>query len=283
VHSERYIEAIESAASSGGAQLDLDTAVSEGSFLAALHAAGGAVQLVQLLLEGRAPTGFSSHRPPGHHALKARAMGFCLFNSVAVAAQAAISDGGLERVMVLDWDVHHGNGTNDIFHSSRNVLFVSIHQSPLYPGTGAAADVGHGAGEGFTVNLPVAPGSGDELFGSLVEGVLVPLAGAFEPQLILISAGYDAHREDPLAGCEVTEAGFASMTRALLAAAADLDAPLGVVLEGGYALGALARSVAATLEALIAAPGAVRAGGPFSAEARAARERLARWWPVLTE
>src|SRR5205085_1529038 len=164
-----------------------------------LHAAGGAVRLVDMLLDGAVPTGFSVHRPPGHHATRDRAMGFCLFNNVAVATQHALDRRGLERVLVFDWDVHHGNGTNDIFHASDQVLFISIHQSPLYPGTGPARDAGSGAGEGFTVNLPVPPGSGDALYQSLVEHVVRPLAAAFEPQLILISAGYDAHREDPLA------------------------------------------------------------------------------------
>jgi acetoin utilization deacetylase AcuC-like enzyme len=187
--------------------------------------------------------------------------------------------------MILDWDVHHGNGTNDIFHQSDQVLFVSIHQSPLYPGTGPPGDVGSGAGQGFTVNLPVAPRSGDEVFSSLVEQVAVPLARAWEPQLVLISAGYDAHFEDPLADCRVTDEGYAAMARSMSGVCSDLGVPLGCVLEGGYALGALARGVAATMEALVApveggaGPGA-RADGmaPLS---RDARERLARWWPAL--
>ncbi len=250
IHPERYIESIESAALSGGAQLDADTAVSEGSFVAAMHAAGGAVQLVELLLSGDAPSGFSCHRPPGHHALRGRAMGFCLFNNVAVAAQAAIAERGLERVLVLDWDVHHGNGTNDIFHSSRQVLYVSIHQSPLYPGTGPARDAGSGEGLGYTVNLPVPPGAGDELFRSLVDHVALPLALSYEPQLVLISAGFDAHRDDPLAECAVTEEGFAALAASMRRLGAELGVPVGALLEGGYALGPLSRSVAATLEVL---------------------------------
>jgi acetoin utilization deacetylase AcuC-like enzyme len=206
-------------------------------------------------------------------------MGFCLFANVAVAAQYALDRLGLSRVLILDWDVHHGNGTNDIFHGSDQVLFVSIHQSPLYPGTGPASDVGSGAGEGFTVNLPVPPHSGDEVFGSLVDHVVVPLARSWSPELVLISAGYDAHYEDPLAECRVTEEGYAAMTRAVSAACSELGVPLGCVLEGGYALGALARSVAATMEAL------VDGGAPAEIElvplARVARERLARWWPAL--
>jgi acetoin utilization deacetylase AcuC-like enzyme len=182
---------------------------------------------------------------------------------------------------VLDWDVHHGNGTNDIFHASDQVLFVSIHQSPLWPGTGAADDVGTGAGEGYTVNLPVPPGSGDAEFASLVEHVAVPLAEAFAPQLILVSAGYDAHRDDPLGGCAVTEAGFAQMARSVRRVGAALGAPVGCVLEGGYAPAALARSVAVTLEALLGAPDPEPVSGVAPAAALGARSRLARWWPAL--
>jgi acetoin utilization deacetylase AcuC-like enzyme len=291
VHRVAHVERISALAARGGGQIDMDTVVSGGSFKAALHAAGGAVGLVDLLLDGSAPCGFSAHRPPGHHALPARAMGFCLFNNVAVAARHALSLPAVERVMVVDWDVHHGNGTNDIFHASQEVLFVSIHQSPLYPGTGPASDVGSGDGEGFTVNLPVPPGSGDAEFVGLIEGVAAPLVQAFAPQLVLVSAGYDAHRDDPLADCQVTAAGYAAMTSALLRAGAGVGAPVGVVLEGGYALAALARSVAATMEVLAAGVGGAvdgadgpvegagaRAESPLVAEARA---RLARWWPEL--
>ncbi len=277
------MNAIEAVALRGGGQLDLDTVMSERSFEAALHAAGGAVMLVDLLLDGDASVVFSAHRPPGHHALGDRAMGFCLFNNVAVAARHALDARGLQRVMILDWDVHHGNGTNDIFHASDDVLFVSIHQSPLYPGTGPARDAGSGAGEGFTINLPVPAGSGDPLYISLVEHVVVPLARAFEPQLLLISAGYDAHLEDPLAECQVTEAGFAAMTGSMRRLSEALGAPLGCVLEGGYALGPLARSVTATMQALAAPSGGNHAPEPAEAPlAREARARLARWWPTLS-
>jgi acetoin utilization deacetylase AcuC-like enzyme len=284
VHPAPYVASIEAAAARGGAQLDLDTVVSEHSFDAAMHAAGGAVALVDLLLDGSAPTGFSSHRPPGHHALRSRAMGFCLFNNVAVAAQYALEARGLERVLIVDWDVHHGNGTNDIFHTSEQVLFVSIHQSPLYPGTGSARDTGSEAGQGYSVNLPVPPGSDDALYGSLTDHVIVPLAAAFEPQLVLISAGYDAHREDPLAEVHLTEAGFVTMTRSLRRVAATLGAPLGCVLEGGYAVSALARSVAATLQELAAPLPGADGGSEFAVapQSRAARERLASWWPALS-
>ena len=281
VHPEPYITAIERAAIAGGGHIDADTIMSEGSFKAAQHAAGGAVELVDRLLGGSAPFGFSAHRPPGHHAEPAQAMGFCLFNNVAVAARRALDAHGLSRVMILDWDVHHGNGTNDIFHAEPRVLFVSIHQSPLYPGTGPAADIGSGAGTGYTVNLPVAPGSGDDVYRSLVDGVAVPLAREFASELVLISAGFDAHREDPLAQCLVTEAGFAAMAASVRDVSAELEVPFGGVLEGGYALGALARSVAATLESFRGPPRAGSEPEEIAPETLAARERLAAHWPTL--
>jgi acetoin utilization deacetylase AcuC-like enzyme len=236
-----------------------------------------------MLLDGRAATAFSMHRPPGHHALPTRAMGFCLFNSVAVGARHALSARGLERVLIFDWDVHHGNGTNDIFHATDEVLFISIHESPLYPGTGPASDVGSGSGRGYTVNLPVSADADDALYRSLVDHVVVPLAEMFEPQLVLISAGFDAHRDDPLATCALSEEGFAEMARSLRRCCAGLEVPLGAVLEGGYALDALARSVAATLEALREPVRAARHGSDVGVAhaALAARERLAEWWPGL--
>jgi acetoin utilization deacetylase AcuC-like enzyme len=282
VHPEAYVDSIEAISARGGGALDLDTVASAGSFNAALHAAGGAVRMVEMLLDGEAARAFSAHRPPGHHAIATRAMGFCLFNNVAVAARFALDARGLDRVMVIDWDVHHGNGTNDMFHSTSEVLFVSIHQWPLYPGSGSASDVGAGDGDGFTVNLPVPAGTGDDEYRSLVDDLVVPLAREYRPQLVLISAGYDAHREDPLADCQLTEEGYAAMTHAIREVADSLEAPLGCVLEGGYALGALGRSVAATMEALVdpdaRSPDGAAAGGALVEEARA---RLARWWPSL--
>jgi acetoin utilization deacetylase AcuC-like enzyme len=281
VHPARYVTGIRELSEAGGGALDLDTVASAGSWEAAQRAAGGAVALVDLLLDGSAPVGASVLRPPGHHAEPARAMGFCLFNNVAVAARHALSVRGLSRVLVLDWDVHHGNGTEAVFASSPDVLYVSIHEWPLYPGTGPASDVGTGEGEGFTLNLPVPAGSGDAEFASLVADLVGPVALSYRPELLLLSAGFDAHRDDPLATCAVTEAGYAAMTRAVRRFAAELEAPVGLVLEGGYALGALARSLAATLEVLAsdqvpAAPDA----GPHPL-ALAAASRLGEWWPVL--
>ena len=254
VHPDAYIDSIERASLTGGGALDPDTIVSRGSYAAALHGAGGAARMVDLLLSGSAPVAASVHRPPGHHAEAARAMGFCLFNNVAVAARRALDGGsGVERVLILDWDVHHGNGTNDIFHATDEVLFVSIHESPLYPGTGPASDAGSGPGLGYTVNLPVPGRSGDETFCSLVEHVVMPLARAFSPGLLLISAGFDAHLDDPLADCRVTDEGFAAMAGSMRRLAAELDVPVGVVMEGGYDVRALSRSLCDALEVLGAA------------------------------
>jgi acetoin utilization deacetylase AcuC-like enzyme len=282
VHPSAYVAAIEDLSAAGGGALDLDTVTSAGSFDAALHAAGGAVRLVEMLLDGEADYGFSAHRPPGHHATRTRGMGFCLFNNIAVAAQFAAERRGLDRVMILDWDVHHGNGTNDIFHTSDRVLFVSMHQAPLYPGTGPASDAGSGRGTGFTVNMPVPPGTGDSGFRSLVEHVALPLLRSFEPRLVLVSAGFDAHRDDPLGDCLVTEDGFAAMTRSVRRTCDAMGARLGCVLEGGYALQALASSVAATMEQLMPAEGRVADESveldPLAAEAR---RRFAQWWPAL--
>jgi acetoin utilization deacetylase AcuC-like enzyme len=178
-------------------------------------------------------------------------MGFCFFGNVAVAARRAQSAHGAERVLILDWDVHHGNGTNAIFHADPTVLFVSIHESPLYPGTGPASDAGSGAGTGYTVNLPVPGGTGDAGYRSLVEHVAGALIRDWRPQLVLVSAGFDAHLDDPLATCRVTEAGFAGMTASVRRAADDVGAPVGIVLEGGYDLGALSRSMAALMPVLL--------------------------------
>jgi acetoin utilization deacetylase AcuC-like enzyme len=278
VHPPQYVEAIHRVTAAGGGALDADTLVSSGSWDAALHAAGGAVELVDRLVTRASPSGASLHRPPGHHAEAAHAMGFCLFNNAAIAARHAIDSHRLDRVLILDWDVHHGNGTNDIFHASPDVLYASIHQSPLYPGTGPAGDVGEGEGRGYTLNLPVPPGSGDATFCSLVEHVVVPVARAFAPQLLILSAGYDAHADDPLAECEVSDGGYAAMTASMRRLGAELDAPVGVVLEGGYDLGALSRSVVATVEVLAGPEPPPPAEIEMHPVAVAARARLAEPW-----
>jgi acetoin utilization deacetylase AcuC-like enzyme len=278
VHPVRYVESVRAMSEGGGGAFDPDTVASPGSYRAALHGAGGACALVEALVAGEARFGFCGLRPPGHHAESARAMGFCLFNNVAVAARHALDSLGVRRVFVFDWDVHHGNGTNDIFHSSADVLFASIHQSPLYPGTGPLSDVGSGAGEGFSLNLPVPPGSGENEWLALVEHVVVPAARAFEPELVLVSAGFDAHRDDPLADCRLSTDSFAAMALWMRSLGESCGAPVGAVLEGGYDLSALATSVAATLEAfsLGGEPQRVAANG-ISEEAAAV---VGRYWPL---
>jgi acetoin utilization deacetylase AcuC-like enzyme len=250
VHTKAHVEGIRELAVSGGGPIDEDTFVGEASFGAALHAAGGACQMVEQLLDGKKRLGFSGLRPAGHHAESARAMGFCLFNNVAIAAESAIAEHGLERVFVLDWDVHHGNGTAEIFRRRSDVLFASIHQRGIYPGTGLLTDTGSGAGEGYTLNLPVPAGSEGELWLSLLEWVVVPAALDFRPQLVLISAGFDAHRLDPIGGCMLESADFAQMACHVRDLAAAVGAPIGAALEGGYDLTAVADCVIATLTAL---------------------------------
>jgi acetoin utilization deacetylase AcuC-like enzyme len=250
IHRAAHVDLIADLSARGGGIIDLDTSAVAGTYEAALRSAGGAVAMVDALLRDGDPCGVAALRPPGHHAEAARAMGFCFFNNVAVAAAHARAEHGAERVLILDWDVHHGNGTNDIFNADPSVLFCSIHEWPLYPGTGPASDVGSGAGEGFTVNMPVPGGSGDPVHGSLVEHVVAPLVRAWEPQLVLVSAGFDAHRADPLATCRLTEAGYADMTASLRRACAEVGAPIGLVLEGGYAVDALAASMAALMPVL---------------------------------
>jgi acetoin utilization deacetylase AcuC-like enzyme len=281
VHPARYITGIREFSEAGGGAIDLDTVVSVGSWEAAQRAAGGAVELVDRLVSGAAPAGASALRPPGHHAEAARAMGFCLFNNVAVAAQHAVDALGLSRVLILDWDVHHGNGTESLFASSPQVLYASIHEWPLYPGTGAPSFVGEGEGRGYTVNLPVPAGSGDAAFVSLVAHVVDPIARAWSPELVLVSAGFDAHVGDPLASCSVTDTGYAAMAAVVRRLASELGAPVGVVLEGGYALDALARSFALTLEVVGSSeppPEVAVDVDPLAAEAA---ERLQAWWPSL--
>ncbi len=279
VHRPGHIESIRELCLSGGGAIDADTFVGEASYRAALHAAGGACAMTRALLVGEGRAGFCALRPSGHHAEPGRAMGFCLFNNVAIAAELAVRELGAERVMVFDWDVHHGNGTAEAFRSRSDILFISIHQAGIYPGSGPSGDFGSGPGEGYTINLPVPAGADEELWLSLVEHIVLPIAGSFDPDLVLVSAGFDGHRADPLADCLLEAASFAQMTCHVRELAARLEAPLGVVLEGGYEPDALAESVAATLAALCGEGEAIEIA-PESVLTSRAAAGVARYWTL---
>jgi acetoin utilization deacetylase AcuC-like enzyme len=278
VHTQRHVAAIRELSQAGGGAIDVETYDGPHSFEAAAHGAGGAAALARALLAGEASAGFSVARPPGHHAEAERAMGFCLFDSIAVAAAQAIAESGAARVLILDWDVHHGNGTEAIFRERDDVLLISLQQEGIWPGTGLPGDVGTGAGAGFTINLPVPEGSGRDVYLSLIDRVVGPVAGEYAPDLILISAGYDAHREDPLAGLALESADFGQMTVEVRELAGRLGVPVGAVLEGGYAPAALAESVEATMRALDGAGGSVTASETAVADEAAAR--VSAYWPA---
>lgn len=279
IHDAAQVERIKEMSRAGGGEIDPDTFVGDASFRAALHAAGGACEMTRALFAGESSLGFCGVRPSGHHAEPARAMGFCLFNNVAIAAELAIRELGARRVFIVDWDVHHGNGTAEAFRRRSDVLFASIHQSGIFPGTGSLSDVGSGRGEGYTINLPVPAGSGEDLWLSLLEYIVLPAAQAFEPELVLISAGFDAHRDDPLAGCRLETSSFAEMARHVRDLATSLGAPLGVVLEGGYKPEILAQCVAATLVALDGDLPANSAAPEAFLTSRAAAH-VGHYWPL---
>ena len=252
VHSPAYVAAVRQIAGRGGGFLDADTYLGPRSYDAALLAAGGAVELVRAVVSGRATNGIALVRPPGHHATGGRGMGFCLFNNIAVAARAALDELGLARVLIVDWDVHHGNGTQEIFYGSPQVFFFSIHQYPHYPGTGGWNETGAGPGLGYTANVPLPAGVGDAGIRCIFGEVLEPLAERFRPELVLVSAGYDAHWNDPLAGLRLSLGGYWEMARSVVALAGRLcRSRLVVTLEGGYDLDVLACGVANTCRVLL--------------------------------
>lgn len=255
VHDPEYIRFIEHIAHAGGAYLDSDTYVSPLTYETAMLAAGAAIQAVDYVLDGAAPRVFVFPRPPGHHALRRQGMGFCIFNNIAVAARHALERCGLRRVAIIDWDVHHGNGTQEAFYDTDEVLFFSVHQWPLFPGTGHRDEEGVGYGQSYTVNLPLPPGSDDADYARVFDDVIGPRLIEYAPDLILVSAGFDAHRDDPLALMEVTERGFYGMARRVREWADQLsEGRLVLLLEGGYNQRALVRSVEATIRALDALP-----------------------------
>ena len=252
IHAPEYVSYVKSKAENGGGWLDPDTVMSPKSYAAALYAAGGVLAAVEAVMNGKVDDAFALVRPPGHHATHDRAMGFCIFNNVAIAGEFALRKFNLNRVLIVDFDVHHGNGTQDAFYADPKVLYFSTHQYPFYPGTGWMDETGSGRGEGTTVNFPMAAGWGDQEYLRAFSEVLVPVARRFQPQLILVSAGFDAHWADHLAMMKATITGFAQMTRILKELAAELcEGRLVFTLEGGYNLRVVASSTKATFDVLL--------------------------------
>ncbi len=252
VHTPAYIDQVAKTAGKPYYRLDMDTSTCAKSYETALLAAGGLLELIKSVMEGRLNNGFALVRPPGHHAERDRAMGFCLFNNVAIGALYAIRQFSLDRVLIVDWDVHHGNGTQNSFYEDPRVLYISTHRyGYFYPGTGSAREVGKGKGLGFTVNIPLSTRAGDAEYGNIFEKLVLPIALEYQPQLVLISAGFDTHTDDPLGGMEVTEKGFARMTQILMQVAeSTAQGRLAITLEGGYDVSAQGRSVKAVLKEL---------------------------------
>jgi acetoin utilization deacetylase AcuC-like enzyme len=253
VHRPSHLKRIQSHQPQSGLDyLDADTIVSPRSYRVALLAVEGLLTAVDEVMSRKIKNVFCAVRPPGHHAESNRAMGFCLFNNVAVAVRYLQERYGLGRILIIDWDVHHGNGTQEIFYEDPTVFYFSVHQYPLYPGTGRSDEHGKGAGDGYTLNCPLPPGKGDDEYISVFEKVLKPAVEAFQPDFIFISAGFDAHRDDPLANMRVTEEGFDGMTRLVSQwAGRHCEGRIVSCLEGGYNLPALARSVETHLRTLM--------------------------------
>jgi len=252
IHAPEYISYVKSKAEKGGGWLDPDTVMSPRSYEAALYAAGGFMVAVEAVMRGEVDSAFALVRPPGHHAIHDRAMGFCIFNNMAIAAKFALNKFSLNRVLIADFDVHHGNGTQDAFYSDSKVLYFSTHQYPFYPGTGWMDETGTGEGEGTTVNFPMAAGWGDEEYLRAFNEVLVPVARRFQPQLILVSAGFDAHWADHLAMMRLSVKAFAQMVMILKKLAAELcQGRLVFTLEGGYNLRVVSSSIKAIFDVLL--------------------------------
>ena len=252
IHNENYIQRIEQTRKSKFTVLDPDTSANSDSYAAAIRAAGGTMEAAAAVLSGRFPGAFAFVRPPGHHAEAGQAMGFCLFNNVAVAAAYALARHDLKRVLIVDWDVHHGNGTMHSFYDTDSVLYFSVHQHPHYPGTGRIDEIGRGAGQGYTVNVPLCGGQGDEDYLFVFREILVPVTREYNPELILVSAGFDTHRKDPLASMCVTGSGYGLLT-AVLQGLAEECCPgrIAFTLEGGYDHTALCEGVAHVLQTIL--------------------------------
>ena len=252
VHNEQHISHVQEVAQRGGGWLDGDTVMSPDSYEAALYAAGGTIAAVEAVVRGEVNSAFALVRPPGHHATHGRAMGFCLFNNIAIAARYALRELSLERIAIIDFDVHHGNGTQEAFYNNPQVLYISIHQYPHFPGTGSIVETGSGIARGTTINIPLPAGCGDDEYEQVFEQIIVPATGRFKPQFILVSAGYDPHWTDELAMMQVSVTGFARMAKIIRESADGLcGGRMDFILEGGYNLTALAASVKATFDVLL--------------------------------
>ncbi len=277
VHDRAYVERVEAIAMAGGGFLDGDTGIAPGSYRAAMAAAGCAVHGVDMVQAGDVSSAFALVRPPGHHASRQRGMGFCLFNNVAIAAMHALDAHGLERVVIVDFDAHHGNGTQDAFYADPRVLYFSTHLSPFFPGTGHARETGVGAGLGYTINVPLPYAVGDAGFERAYSDVLAPAATRFRPQLMIVSAGYDVHWADPLTDMAVSTSGIARVVRIIVELAQTLcEGRVVFVLEGGYRRAALADGVAATVRMLLGDETCDDTLGPYdgaTADAQAAIDR----------
>jgi acetoin utilization deacetylase AcuC-like enzyme len=252
VHRRPYIERLQQAAAHAPLRLDVDTYLQPGSLEAALEAVGALLAVTQAVVEGQVTNGFAAVRPPGHHATPDQAMGFCLFSNVAIATRWAQQTFGLERVAIIDFDVHHGNGTQEVFYEDPNVLFLSVHQFPHYPGTGRAEEIGAGRGRGTTVNVPLPAYTGDKGYLEAFRRLLGPVVRRFRPEVIFLSAGYDAHWRDPLGSMQLSVTGYAALVYEIMEwADAYCDGRLITTLEGGYDLEALSACVEATLTRLL--------------------------------
>ncbi len=293
IHTARHIERVKRIAEEGGGYLTLDTVVSPESFQVALLAAGGAMKAADAVLSGQSRRAAALVRPPGHHATPEEGMGFCLFNNAAITAAHVRARRGLERVLIVDWDLHHGNGTEAAFYSTDEVLFFSCHESPAYPGTGWVTDVGEGDGEGYTVNVPLPAGTGDPTYEEAFETILGPIARAYRPQLILVSSGCDGHFLDPLGRLRLTSAGYGRLAGFVAGLADELcEGRVVLVLEGGYDEVGLGWSTASILNVLAGRGGPLdeppgSGNRPEGVEPAGARERLASvraaqhpYWPL---
>ena len=285
VHSATHVDRV--AATQGRrVRFDADTATGPRSYEAAVRAAGAVVDAVSRVLDGGLDRAFCNVRPPGHHATPGRPMGFCLFNNVAVGAAAALAR-GVARVAVVDFDVHHGNGTQETFYADPRVLYLSSHQFPFYPGTGSLSEVGEGEGRGFTVNLPMPLGLGDGEYGRAYREIVEPIGRAFDPELVLVSVGFDPHRNDPIGNMDVTAAGFAELMDVCLAIASGCArGRLVAVVEGGYDLDGIAESAAATVRQMLGEPARAPADSSqpgLEALLAAYRDMHGRYWPALKQ